>query len=195
MGLFDRLFGNKNNSTYNNDEIIPTTEKVELIDDTDNKVKCKNCGALVESDVNYCWKCGNKMNNEQKEESKKTLPEKIEYKYPDIELIKDETLKNSIKNIPDSGILNVPIGLDKDNNWIYYDITKMPNLLIGGTVMSGKTNMINSIILSLITKYSTEDVRMVIADSKGVDYSCYNGVPHLLIPVIKNVSTLQKRNL
>ena len=126
-----------------------------------------------------------------KEKNIEQIDKKQEYHYPDIGLIKDENIKNALNNIPESGILNVPIGLDENNEMLYFDITMMPNLLIGGTVMSGKTNMINSIILSLISKYSIDDVRLIIADSKGVDYSCYNVIPHLFSPIIKEMNLLQ----
>lgn len=113
------------------------------------KFQCPYCKSYIEIDkkVNFCYKCGNHLNEIIKEIEK--------YKYPDIKLIHNEIIKNAILNIPNSGVLNIPIGLD-NNNWLYYDITKMPNLLIGGTVMSGKTNIINLILLSLISKYSPE---------------------------------------
>ncbi len=196
MGLLEKLFGNKNsNANYNNQ---PSNVDVHIEEDLSNKEKCENCGSLVDKNVKYCWKCGNPINveieeklNEDVTKEKEKIEEKIEYKYPDLELIKDEKLKKAIKDIPNSGILNIPIGLDKEGKYVYYDLTKMPNLLIGGTVMSGKTNMINSILLSLISKYSTEEMRLILADSKGVDYACYNGEPHLLTPVIKNVKQLE----
>ena len=112
--------------------------------------------------------------------------ENLKYQYPDLRLIKNESFRSAIENIPNSGTLNIPLGQDNNSNWIYYDITKMPNLLIGGTVMSGKTNLINSILLSLISKYSNEEIKIVLADSKGVDYLNYNEEPHLLAPVIKD---------
>lgn len=148
------------------------------------KFQCPYCKSYIEIDkkVNFCYKYGNHLNEIIKEIEK--------YKYPDIKLIHNEIIKNAILNIPNSGVLNIPIGLD-NNNWLYYDITKMPNLLIGGTVMSGKTNIINLILLSLISKYSPEKIRIILADSKGVDYSYYNKVPHLLIPVINSVESLE----
>ena len=167
--------------------------KYYMEDDSDNKIKCFNCDSLVDKNAKYCWKCGNLMcsNNEEKIEVTTEIPrEKSKYQYPDLKLIKDETFRMAIENIPDSGILNIPLGKDDNNNWLYYDITKMPNLLIGGTVMSGKTNMINSILLSLISKYSNDEIRIVLADSKGVDYLCYRDEPHLLTPVINNAKKL-----
>ena len=176
MGLLDKIFGSKNNSLYNN---ISSNMNNHIEEDNSDKIKCPKCDTLVDKDAEYCWKCGNQIQGENEEQE-----EKVEYQYPEIELIKDESFKKAIKETPSTGILTVPIGLDKDDKWIYYDITKMPNLLIGGTVMSGKTNLINSLLLSLISKYSLED-------SKGVDYSYFNGEPHMLFPIIKNVKKLE----
>lgn len=167
--------------------------KYYMEDGSNNKIKCLKCDSLVDKNAKYCWKCGNLMysNNEEKNEVTTKIPrEKSKYQYPDLKLIKDETFRMAIENIPDSGILNIPLGKDDNNNWLYYDITKMPNLLIGGTVMSGKTNMINSILLSLISKYSNDEIRIVLADSKGVDYLCYREEPHLLTPVINDSQKL-----
>ena len=190
MNLFDKLFKIKNNDKFNS-----STSRINVYieKDINNKEKCSKCNALVSKDDKYCWKCGHPINELTEEIFQKAeKKESVEYQYPNIYLIKDEKMKTAIKNIPNSGILNIPIGLDKEDRWVYYDITKMPNLLIGGTVMSGKTNIINSLLLSLITKYSTEEIRIILADSKGVDYSCYNGEPHLLIPVIKSVKRLEE---
>ena len=152
-------------------------------DDVNNKLKCLNCDALVDKSDKYCWNCGSTicLVNE----------EKREYQYADLELMKDENLKLAIKNIPDSGIINMPLGIDDNGDWLYCDITKMPNLLIGGTVMSGKTNMMNILLLSLICKYSTDVVKIVIADSKGVDYLSYRDEPHLLTPIINDSKKLE----
>ena len=190
MNLFDKLFKIKNNDKFNS-----STSRINVYieKDINNKEKCSKCNALVSKDDKYCWKCGHPINELTEEIFQKAeKKESVEYQYPNIDLIKDEKMKTAIKNIPNSGILNIPIGLDKEDKWVYYDITKMPNLLIGGTVMSGKTNIINSLLLSLIAKYSTEEIRIILADSKGVDYSCYNGEPHLLIPVIKSVKRLEE---
>lgn len=183
MGLFNKLF-------KTNKEI---QIKNYIEDDSDNKIKCLKCGALVDKNVRYCWKCGKLMYSNYREKIEVTtefVKEKPKYQYPNLKLIKDENFRLAIENIPDSGILNIPFGIDKNNNWLYYDITKMPNLLIGGTVMSGKTNMINSILLSLISKYSNDEIRIVLADSKGVDYLSYREEPHLLTPVINDAKKL-----
>lgn len=118
--------------------------------------------------------------------------EKVEYQMPDINLIKDESLRNAILKAYDNASLRFLIGLDESNEWEYIDICKMPNLLIGGTVMSGKTNLINLILLNVISVYSPDEVRLIIADAKGLDYNSYNRVSHLLTPVVKSCCLLKE---
>ena len=120
--------------------------------------------------------------------------EKNRYKMPSLDVISDEVLKKMISNIDTSNGIIVPFGFGKNDldEIKYFDITKMPNLLIGGTVMSGKTNFVNTLICSIIMRYSPEEVRLSVSDSKGVDFTCYNGIPHLLHPVIRNVRILEK---
>ncbi len=111
------------------------------------------------------------------------------YVKPSFDFIKNNELKRNLSNVPKDGIINIPLG-KVNGNMVYVDFTKLPNLLIGGTVMSGKTNLINSIVCNIILNYVPDEVRLLIADSKGVDYSCYNGIPHLLCPVIRNPNEL-----
>ena len=111
------------------------------------------------------------------------------YVKPSFDFIKNNELKRNLSNVPKDGIINIPLG-KVNGNMVYVDFTKLPNLLIGGTVMSGKTNLINSIVCNIILNYVPDEARLLIADSKGVDYSCYNGIPHLLCPVIRNPNEL-----
>ena len=111
------------------------------------------------------------------------------YVKPSFDFIKNNELKRNLSNVPKDGIINIPLG-KVNGNMVYVDFTKLPNLLIGGTVMSGKTNLINSIVCNIILNYVPDEVRLLIADSKGVDYFCYNGIPHLLCPVIRNPNEL-----
>ena len=64
------------------------------------------------------------------------------------------------------------------------DIAKMPHLLIAGATGSGKSVCINTIIMSLLYKAKPEDVKLIMIDPKVVELSVYNGIPHLLIPVV-----------
>lgn len=76
------------------------------------------------------------------------------------------------------------IGKDIAGKPMITDITNMPHLLIAGATGSGKSVCINTIIMSILYKYSPADVRMIMIDPKVVELSVYNGIPHLLIPVV-----------
>lgn len=81
---------------------------------------------------------------------------------------------------------SIPLALGKDvsGNVIVSTIDKMPHLLIAGATGSGKSVCINTIIMSILYKSSPEDVKLLLIDPKMVELSIYNGIPHLLIPVV-----------
>ena len=64
------------------------------------------------------------------------------------------------------------------------DIAKMPHLLIAGATGSGKSVCINTLIMSILYKAHPDDVKLIMVDPKVVELSVYNGIPHLLIPVV-----------
>lgn len=80
--------------------------------------------------------------------------------------------------------LTVVLGRDIAGKVTVADLAKMPHLLIAGTTGSGKSVCINSLIISLLYKASPEDVRLLMIDPKVVELGIYNGVPHLLVPVV-----------
>lgn len=80
--------------------------------------------------------------------------------------------------------LDVPLGKDVEGKVISADLRKMPHLLIAGSTGSGKSVAINTIITSILMKAYPEDVKLVLIDPKMVELSVYNGIPHLLIPVV-----------
>jgi S-DNA-T family DNA segregation ATPase FtsK/SpoIIIE len=80
--------------------------------------------------------------------------------------------------------LSFSLGKDIGGNCVVSDLTKMPHLLVAGATGSGKSVCINSLIISLLYKYSPEDVKLLLIDPKVVELNMYNGIPHLLIPVV-----------
>lgn len=80
--------------------------------------------------------------------------------------------------------LTVSMGKDIGGNTVVTDIAKMPHGLIAGATGSGKSVCINSFIVSLLYKASPEDVKLLMVDPKVVELGIYNGIPHLIVPVI-----------
>ena len=76
------------------------------------------------------------------------------------------------------------VGKDIGGSCIIGNISKLPHMLIAGTTGSGKSVCMNSIIISLLYKASPEDVKLIMVDPKMVELGIYNGIPHLLIPVV-----------
>ena len=94
------------------------------------------------------------------------------------EIILDEKFKNKETKLP------IALGKNISGIPIIEDLSKMPHLLIAGTTGSGKSVCINTIILSLLYKYSPEKLNLILIDPKMLELSTYEGIPHLLCPVI-----------
>ena len=76
------------------------------------------------------------------------------------------------------------VGKDIAGNIIIGDVAKMPHLLIAGTTGSGKSVCVNSILMSILYKATPDEVKLLLIDPKMVEFTTYNGIPHLLIPVV-----------
>jgi S-DNA-T family DNA segregation ATPase FtsK/SpoIIIE len=94
------------------------------------------------------------------------------------ELIDSNLFKTSEKKIP------VAIGKDTVGNPYVTDLANMPHLLVAGSTGSGKSVFINSLICSILYKFSPEQVRLLMVDPKMLELSVYDGIPHLLHPVV-----------
>lgn len=94
------------------------------------------------------------------------------------ELIESDNFKNLKSKVA------FAVGKDISGQVIATDIAKMPHLLIAGATGSGKSVCINTLIMSILYKATPEEVKLIMIDPKMVELACYNGIPHLLIPVV-----------
>ena len=83
--------------------------------------------------------------------------------------------------------LTFALGKDVSGEFKYADLTRMPHLLVGGSTNSGKSVCLNTIISSILYRATPREVKFVMIDPKRVELSLYDGIPHLLAPVIKDV--------
>ena len=80
--------------------------------------------------------------------------------------------------------LNIALGKDIGGRNVYADLAKMPHLLVAGTTGSGKSVGVNGMILSLLYRMTPDECKFIMIDPKMLEFSMYNGIPHLLTPVI-----------
>lgn len=108
------------------------------------------------------------------------------------------SFRDVVEHQPDNHghVLQVPLGKDVNGNVITADLTKMPHLLIAGSTGSGKSVAINGIITSILLHAKPSQVKLMLIDPKKVELGVYNGIPHLLSPVVsepkKAARALQK---
>lgn len=149
----------------------------------------ENLDKLIEtkSNINLTGK-----NTKVKEEI--IVENKIKYVLPDTSLLESDESKNIIdlvNSMKQSSDINICIG-KKDDEYIIEKLKNMPNMLIGGTVMSGKTTYINSLLGTLLFTQTPNDLKLIIFDSKIIEYSDYKNLPHLYYPIITDVRRLEK---
>lgn len=94
------------------------------------------------------------------------------------EMVEDDGFKEH------KGALPIILGKNIGGKPIFADLAKMPHLLVAGTTGSGKSVGINTMILSLLYRFTPEQCRLILVDPKMVELSVYNGIPHLLTPVV-----------
>ncbi len=112
-----------------------------------------------------------------------------------IEVSNTDRLTVKLRDILDSPVfrdhkskLFCCLGVDVAGNAVYFDIPKMPHLLIAGATGMGKSVCLNCIIISLLYRATPQDVRLILIDPKKVEFSHYADLPHLLAPVVTNIN-------
>jgi S-DNA-T family DNA segregation ATPase FtsK/SpoIIIE len=98
------------------------------------------------------------------------------------EILSSQAFKKSLSN------LTLALGHDISGNPVVVDLAKMPHLLVAGTTGSGKSVGVNAMLLSLLFKSDPKDVRLILIDPKMLELSVYDGIPHLLTPVITDMT-------
>ncbi len=120
----------------------------------------------------------------------------IEIPNQSIAAVKIKEILASKEMLSKTGGIQVALGKDIMGNPRSTDLTKMPHLLVAGSTGSGKSVCINSMIISILMRYRPDEVKLVLVDPKQVELSNYNGIPHLLCPVVtdpkKASAVLQK---
>lgn len=114
----------------------------------------------------------------------------IEIPNRSLEVVTLRTMLSSSVMQKNKSKLVVSMGLDVSGNPVLADIAKMPHVLVAGTTGSGKSVLINSFISSLLFRASPAEVKLILVDPKRVEFSAYNGIPHLLTPVIVEVEKI-----
>ena len=108
----------------------------------------------------------------------------VEVPNQNVNIVKMRELLESKKFTGSKSKLTVILGKDISGNISVADLAKMPHLLIAGSTGSGKSVCINSFIISLLYKSTPDEVRLLMIDPKVVELGIYNGIPHLLMPVV-----------
>lgn len=102
--------------------------------------------------------------------------------YKKIPVVNYEQVQND--KLFTTGKMQIPFGVDESGNVVYEDITRLPHLLVAGATNGGKSNFIHTLIASLLQKNNHEELKFIFIDLKRVELTLYEGIPHLLHPVV-----------
>jgi DNA segregation ATPase FtsK/SpoIIIE, S-DNA-T family len=114
----------------------------------------------------------------------------IEIPNRSLEIVTLKTMLESSIMSKSKSKLTVSLGLDVSGNPVVANIARMPHVLVAGTTGSGKSVLINSFISSLLFRASPAEVKLIMIDPKRVELTGYNGIPHLMTPVIVEVEKI-----
>ena len=120
-----------------------------------------------------------------------TIPGKtcmgLEIPNPDRQIVYLSEIVSSKTFVDTSALLSVALGKNISGKPVIADVSKMPHILIAGTTGSGKSVAINALVLSLLYKATPDKVKMILIDPKMLELSVYEGIPHLLSPVVTDM--------